>query len=180
MMILHFYSLLQTSQMLMGVLNNYRIFGRFVEIFPILTYRILSNIWTTQFCATQIILETTNHVVQGLAVLNSELVIFQYVYGFGWINVMANPAPLNKLEQTGAYWLDNNPPLDDFVSLDRCAFWSSYHILIVFRSYIHIMIPTKCYLVFKYNIIVPAVFKWYRWNIFCKFSGDPNIMTFTS
>lgn len=48
--------------------------------------------------------------------------VWQYVYGFGWINLMANPAPLNKLEQTGAFWLDNNPPLDDFVSLDRCAF----------------------------------------------------------
>ena len=48
--------------------------------------------------------------------------IWQYVYGFGWIKISANPAPLNALEQTGAFWLDNNPPIDDFESLNKCAF----------------------------------------------------------
>ena len=48
--------------------------------------------------------------------------IWQYVYDFGWIKLTNSPAPLNAIEQNGAFWLDNNPPIDDFVSLDKCAY----------------------------------------------------------
>ena len=48
--------------------------------------------------------------------------IWQYVYGFGWIELTKSPAPLNAMEQNGLFWLDNNPPISDFESLNRCAF----------------------------------------------------------
>ena len=48
--------------------------------------------------------------------------IWQYVYGFGWIELSKSPAPLNAIEQNGLFWLDNNPPIADFESLNRCAF----------------------------------------------------------
>ena len=48
--------------------------------------------------------------------------IWQYVYGFGWIELSKSPAPLNAIEQNGLFWLDNNPPITDFESLNRCAF----------------------------------------------------------
>ena len=48
--------------------------------------------------------------------------IWQYVYGFGWIELSKSPAPLNAMEQNGLFWLDNNPPINDFESLNRCAF----------------------------------------------------------
>ena len=47
---------------------------------------------------------------------------WQYVYGFGWIELSKSPAPLNAMEQNGLFWLDNNPPINDFESLNRCAF----------------------------------------------------------
>ena len=48
--------------------------------------------------------------------------IWQYVYGFGWIELSNSPAPLNAMEQNGLFWLDNDPPINDFESLNRCAF----------------------------------------------------------
>ena len=47
---------------------------------------------------------------------------WQYVYGFGWIELSKSPAPLNAMEQNGLFWLDNKPPINDFESLNRCAF----------------------------------------------------------
>lgn len=45
---------------------------------------------------------------------------YKFTYGLGWEKVAPNPAPLNTVDQSGAYLLKNSNLLN-FDTLDKCA-----------------------------------------------------------
>ena len=47
--------------------------------------------------------------------------MFQYLYGYGWIDLGQSPDPLGLVEQNGIYVL-SNPELGEYNSLDKCAY----------------------------------------------------------